>query len=163
MKISTRNMLHSQLGATVAAALIASAAPAHADAPSNRADPCLLVTAADAQTALGVSMGQPKAMDDGLYRHCTYASADGRFYLYVSTIDDDEASFEKGRKLTTKHSKTISGLGANSYSDEDRNMLLIFKKGILLNIQAGDHTGKLSGEQLDAAEFKAAVTAVPRL
>jgi hypothetical protein len=123
----------------------------------------VLVTAVDAQTALGVPMGQPKAMDDGLYRHCSYVSADGRYYLNVSTIDDDEASFDQGRKITTKNSKTVGGLGANAYFDLDHQLLLIFKKDILLNIQVGDHSGKTSAGQLEAAAEKVATVAVPRL
>jgi hypothetical protein len=148
--------------ATVLALAVAMAPPAYA-APSNRADPCVLVTAADAQAAIGVPMGQPKAMDDGLYRHCTYESADGRFYLYISTIDDDEASFERGKKITTKESKTVGGLGANAYFDLDHQLLLIWKKGILLNIQAGDHSRNTGLDQLEADDTKAASAAIPRL
>lgn len=143
--------------------LMVIATSAFADTPSNRADPCVLVTAGDAQSAVGVPMGQPKSMDDGLYRHCSYTSADGRFYLYVSTIEDDQASFEKGRKITTKNSKTVVGLGESAYFDLDHQMLLVFRKGILLNIQSGDHTGKTSAAQLEVDDEKAGAIAVPRL
>jgi len=153
--------INSNVGAIMLALTAATAA--YAEPPSNRADPCVLVTAVDAQLAVGVPMGQPKAMDDGLYRHCSYVSADGRYYLNVSTIEDDEASFEQGRKITTKNSKTVAGLGANAYFDLDHQLLLIFKKGILLNIQVGDHTGKTSAAQLEAAGEKVGAAAIPRL
>jgi hypothetical protein len=155
--------INSKVGAIMLALMVATATSAYAEPPSNRANPCALVTAIDAQNAVGVLMGQPKAMDDGLYRHCSYVSADGRYYLNVSTIEDDEASFEQGRKITTKNSKTVAGLGANAYFDLDHQLLLIFKKGILLNIQVGDHSGKSSAAQLEALDEKAGAVAVPRL
>jgi hypothetical protein len=158
-----KSTVNSDLSAITLSLMVATATSAYAAPPSNRADPCLLINAADAQAAVGVPMGQPKAMDDGLYRHCTYVSLDGRYYLNVSTIDDDEASFERGRKITTKNSKTVGGLGANAYFDIDHQLLLIFKKDILLNIQVGDHSGRTSAAQLEAAGEKAAAAAVPRL
>jgi hypothetical protein len=165
MTKQSKAIADSSARATILATVVAMVAmvPPVDAAPSNRADPCALVTAADAQTAIGVPMGQPKGMDDGLYRHCTYESADGRFYLYISTIDDDQASFEQGRKLTARNSKTVEGLGANAYFDPDHEMLLIWKKGILLNIQAGDHSGNTSLAQLEAHDAKAAAAAIPRL
>jgi hypothetical protein len=125
MKTSLKMALHCKVCAAISALLIGLTTSAHAEPPSNRAEPCLLVTAADAQASVGVAMGQPKGMDDGLYRHCTYDSANGRFYLYVSTFGDDEASFEKGRQLTAQNSRTVSGLGAKAYSDEDRHMVAL--------------------------------------
>jgi hypothetical protein len=163
MRTRAKSRVDWNANAFMLALAAATATSAYAEPPSNRADPCVLVTSADAQAAVGIPMGQAKAMDDGLYRHCTYVSADGRYILNVSTIEDDEASFEQGRKITTKNSKTVAGLAANAYFDLDHQMLLVFRKGILLNVQVSDHSGNSSVAQLEAIDEKAGVIAVPRL
>ena len=76
--------------------------------------PCKLVTAADAQTALGGPVGRPKVETLGLYQSCTYSR--GRAVLTVQTRALSKADFIKSAKANPPPVVAVSGLGVLAYS-----------------------------------------------
>ena len=67
-----------------AAASPANTTPSTGQAGTGTADACALVTAAEAQAAMGAPVATTKRKGDGGYHVCDYASADGRNDLAVA-------------------------------------------------------------------------------
>jgi len=147
---------------TLAAFCLLAAAAAMADPPSARLDPCALVNLAEAQAVLGVPLVPPKASDDGLFRHCVYKSADQRHYLYVDARDQEQSVFERGMKLHGNGLPVDASLGSDAYTDSGSGTLLVWKKGVGLNILVGDQSGNRSAAKLLEAEVKIAQIALAR-
>jgi hypothetical protein len=149
--------------AAAATLLMGAAGVAAADAPSNRADPCVLVVANDVQSAFGTPTAAPKSSDDGLFRHCQYVSPDGRYYAYIDTIDREKTEFERALALSPRGKIPVSTVGAPAYIDKASGTLSVWKKGIVVNILLGDHSGNMSEERKTSLEEKIALSALSRL
>jgi hypothetical protein len=139
------------------------AATALADPPSARVDPCTLVTKAEAEAVLGVAIVAPSASDDGLFRHCVYASADKRHYLYFDARDGDQGNFQSAMKVNRHGLPVDPSMGADAYTDKSSGTLLLWKKGVGLNILIGDQSGNQSAAKLLEAQEKIAKIALSRL
>jgi hypothetical protein len=135
-----------------------------ADAPSSRVDPCKLITVAEVQAALGVAIGQPTDRDDSLFRNCIFKSADGRHSLYFQARDLTQADFERGMKMKGAHGIAVDpSFGPDAHADESSGTLLVWKKGVSLNIKVGDQSGNQSKAKLEQAQEKIAKSALARL
>ena len=134
-----------------------------ADPPSARVDPCTLVTKAEAEAVLGVAIVAPSASDDGIFRHCVYASADKRHYLYFDARDEEQGNFQRGMKLNSHGLPVDASIGADAYTDQSSGTLLVWKKGVGLNIKVGDQSGNQSAAKLQQAQEKIAKSALSRL
>jgi hypothetical protein len=134
-----------------------------ADAPSSRVDPCKLITVAEVQAVLGVAIGEPTDRDDGLFRNCIFKSADGRHSLYLQARDLAQADFQRGMKMQGKHGIAVDpSLGPDAHADESSGTLLVWKKGVSLNIKVGDQSGNQSTAKLEESQEKIAKSALAR-
>ncbi len=134
-------------------------APGHGRQSAN-VDPCKLISAAEAQSILGVSVTAPQSSDDGTFRHCVYSSADKRNYLRLEALNAPKAFFERWMKLK-EHGLPSRQLGNDAYTSS--GVLLVWKNGIQLNISVGDDSGNSSVQGLEDAKERAAQIALSRL
>jgi hypothetical protein len=149
--------------ATLVAFFAFAGATATADQPSAKVDPCTLVTKAEAEAVLGVSIVAPSASDDGLFRHCVYASADKRHYLYFDARDEEQGNFQRAMKVNRHGLPVDPSMGADAYTDRSSGTLLVWRKGVALNILVGDQSGNQSDAKRLEAQEKIAKTALARL
>ena len=75
-------------------------------------DPCLLITKAEAEAALGVSVTGPETTRDESGVTCTYTHAATMLMINVGAQNSSSpAGFEQVRKTYGEHAKSLSGIG----------------------------------------------------
>jgi hypothetical protein len=129
---------------------------------AGKSHPCSLVTAADAQTALGVAAPATTTdKDDGLYTDCVYTSADGRHILSIQILDDtdDKADFDKNVNNLTP----VPDVGDGALFSGDMDLMSVLKGDVLMNLLLNDESGDTSPAQVEAALTVVAKAAVSRL
>ena len=126
-------------------------------------DACVLLTAADAQTALGGPVGAPDAHTGG-GNNCLYSTANGSNTIELSVTQP--STFDTGKQLSGAGLRvsTISGVGDDAYLS-DKGVA-----GLTLSVLSGGASFDLtifnkneSATQITAAEEIAAKAAVSRL
>jgi len=157
-------------GATSSATATAAAPPANTtqatgQAGTGTADPCALVTAAEAQAAMGVPVattsGLPLSAGNG--SGCVYESADvnsnSLSVVVEGGLEKDffDAEFGAGAPAT--------GVGSDAYFEVAGNTgtLAIWQNGTGLEIAITDASGDTSPAQIQAAATKVALAALARL
>ena len=143
------------------------AAGAGGEAPASASagvDPCVLVTAPEAQAAIGVAVAATQPNDDGIDNVCTYKSGDGQHWLSVSVRDGgtDQASFDLGAKDRDQW-VPVAGVGTDAYFNAGADTLSIWQSNNMISIQIYDQSGNTTSDQIQAAEVKVANTALGRL
>ena len=123
-----------------------------------------MVTASEAQAAIGVPVAATQPSDDGFDNVCTYTSADGQHWLSVSVHVGgiDRASFDRGKEDRDQW-VPVAGVGTDAYFSADADTLVIWQSNSTIGIQIEDQSGNTTPDQIQAAEVKVATTAVGRL
>jgi hypothetical protein len=111
--------------APVAAAVAVVTSPGFAASAPN---PCKLVTAADAKTALGSAVGKPKLLPAGLYQSCMYSTASSK-RLVVLVRRLSKPDFTKSAKANPGPVVAVPGIGSSAYSVAGGASLLVWKNG----------------------------------
>jgi hypothetical protein len=149
---------------TTAAAPPPNATPAASQGATSTADACALVTAAEAQAAMGVPVATTAAvpLSVGSGSGCVYDSADvNRNSLSVSVNGEEkdffDAEFGAGAAVT--------GVGSDAYFAVAGNTgtLAVWQNGTALEIQITDGSSDTNPGQIQAAATKVALAAIPRL
>jgi predicted small secreted protein len=127
-------------------------------------DPCVLVTAAEAEAAIGVTVAATQPEDMGASTACVYMSADGRNSLAVTVVDGgmDKAEFD----LTANGSDLwapVAGVGSDAYFNADNDTLTAWQSNNAITITIADESGNTSPAQIQATEIKVANTALGRV
>ncbi|MBE0429708.1 MAG: hypothetical protein IBX61_07520 [Thermoleophilia bacterium] len=82
-------------------------------------DPCVLLTKADIESVLGVTVGEPERSDVSGLRSCDYFAEDGEaFGLAIQRCDEDEFDF-------LKSGEPVEGLGEEADWDEFFNNITV--------------------------------------
>lgn len=136
--------------------------PSTGPAGSDTADPCGLVTSAEAQAAMGVPVATTKRKDEGSYHVCEYTSADGRTDLVVTLYDrvgdgEDQTSFELAFA-----GQPVSGVGSDARFNADLSALAVLQNGTVVDVSMSNPVG-VAGAQIQAALTKVAISALGRL
>lgn len=151
-----------QTAPCVAAILTCLSAAVLADAPSNRIDPCVVVTSADVQKEFGTAFAAPHAADDGLFRHCSYADASGGLYVYVDSSEGDESQL-RNPLFAKVWAPGPADLGVPAHVNRSTHELRIFKKDVVVTIRLGNHHKEFSEADQVAHEVKLARLALGRM
>ena len=134
-------------------------------AGSGTAEPCALVTAAEAQAAMGVPVATTTKQDQGIANLCQYTSADGDHWVAI-TLDHKAAGTRQNLDLVNnQHSgreASVSGVGGDAYFNADTETLSVWQKGTDFSIQIAEH-GDATPAQTQAAATKVALAALGRL
>lgn len=113
---------------------------ANAAASPGSVNPCNLITAAEAQSALGMPVSAGVFMDDNIFRHCTFRgtidNGGGKPYVNVSLITRDKAAFDK-MNLTDFERATGTTLDAFFYRASP--WVTVWHNGNELQIQISFH------------------------
>ena len=136
--------------------------PAASAAGTGSADPCALVTSAEAQAAIGVPVATTKRKDDSGYHVCEYTSADGRTNLVVTLYDrvgdgEDKTSFELAFA-----GQPVTGVGSDARFNADLSALAVLQNGTVVVVTMSNPVG-VAGAQIQAALTKVAIAALGRL
>lgn len=129
---------------------------------SGSADPCALVTSAEAQAAIGVPVATVKPKDEGGEQVCEYTSADGRTSLVVTLYDrvgdgEDTTSFELAFA-----GQPVSGVGSDARFNADLSALAVLENGAVLDVSMSNPVD-VAGPQIQAALTTVATAALGRL
>jgi len=140
----------------------ASTTPATSQAGTGTADPCALVTSAEAQAAIGVPVATTKRKDEGGYHVCEYTSADGRTTLGVTLYDrvgdgEDQTSFELAFA-----GQPVTGVGSDARFNADLSTLAVLQNGTVINVGVSN-VASATAAQIQAALTKVAIAALGRL
>lgn len=127
-------------------------------------DPCALVTASEAQAAIGVPVAAAQPNDNGIDTVCEYKSADGRNSLAVLVRDGgtDQASFDLGMKGSDQWAP-VAGVGTDADFNADTDTLTFWQSNNMISIQITDESGNSTPAQIQAAATKVANIALGRL
>ena len=126
-------------------------------------DPCALVTAAEAQTAMGVPVASTKPKGSGSYHVCDYASADGRTILEVTRIDPSgDASDKTSFDLAYGAGQPVAGVGGDAYFNAGLLALTVWQSGTVINVGVSNASAAAAA-QMQAALTKVALAALGRL
>jgi len=125
-----------------ALALLALAFPAAGS--SATANPCKVVTAADATKVLGSKVAPGKAQTLGLFQSCFYSA--GTKSVTVQTRQIDKADFVTSAKANPGPVVAVPGLGA-AYSAAGGSTLLVWKQGTEVTLLAFGVTPALTAEK----------------
>jgi hypothetical protein len=103
-------------GAAPAPAAGPSSPSASAGSPAKAAasvavDPCLLITKAEAEAALGMSVTGPETTRDESGATCTYTHATTTLSIAVGAHASNPATIEGLRKIYGENTKSLSGIG----------------------------------------------------
>ena len=126
-----------------ALALLALAFPAAGS--SATANPCKVVTAADATKVLGSKVAPGKAQTLGLFQSCFYSA--GTKSVTVQTRQIDKADFVTSAKANPGPVVAVPGLGAAAYSAAGGSTLLVWKRGTEVTLLAFGVTPALTAEK----------------
>ncbi|HLY50779.1 MAG TPA: hypothetical protein VKR21_16445 [Solirubrobacteraceae bacterium] len=133
--------------------------PVASAAASGTADPCSLVTSAEAQAAIGVAVATTKRKDEGGVQVCDYTSADGRTSLVVTLYGDaeDTTSFELAFA-----GQPVSGVGSDARFNADLSALAVLQNGTVVDVSMSNPVG-VAGAQIQTALTTVAIAAIGRL
>lgn len=141
---------------------------ATSQAGTGTADPCALVTAAEAQAAMGVPVattaGLPLSAGNG--SDCAYESADAnRNSLSVGVAAEDKDGFDAEFGAGSPGSAPVTGVGSDAYFSVSGNTgtLAVWQNGSALEIQITDASGATTPAQIQAAATTVALAALSRL
>jgi hypothetical protein len=119
-------------------------------------DPCVLVTAADLRTVLGVTFPQPNVASDVDSRMCSYQN--DKFLISVFTGNEELTEFQKdsNEKRNDSWGKTIkvSNVSAPYYQNIGEGRLIVWKNKTRFTVGVQDVTFTTSDEALEAAREK---------
>jgi hypothetical protein len=138
--------------------LTAGALVSHAATPSDviASDPCVLVTAADLRTVLGVTFPHPSVASDVESRACSYEN--DRFLISVYTGNEELSEFQKDevKKRNDTMGKTIkvSNVSVPYYQSIGEGRLIVWKNKTRFTVGVQDVTFKMSDEALETAREK---------
>lgn len=151
-----------------AAASPTSTTQATSQAGTGTVDACALVTAAEAQAAMGVPVatkaGLPVSAGNG--SDCAYESADAnRNTLSVGVAAEDKDGFDAEFGARSPGSAPITGVGSDAYFSVSGNTgtLAVWQNGTALEIQITDGSGDTTPAQIQAAATTVALAALGRL
>jgi hypothetical protein len=115
-----------------ASALVASPASLAA-----AADPCMLISVADASTALGATPPKGKAAKVGAYKLCTYTVKKKTVTVKARRVATKSA-FEKAAKATPGGPVyPIHGVGADAFSAANGSVMLVWANGVEVTLVFG--------------------------
>jgi hypothetical protein len=121
-------------------------------------DPCVLVTAADLRTVLGVTFPRPTVASDVDSRTCSYEK--DKFLISVYTGNEDLTDFQKdsneAKKRNDSWGKTIkvSNVSVPYYQSIGEGRLIVWKNKTRFTVGVQDVTFSTSDEALEAAREK---------
>lgn len=119
-------------------------------------DPCVLVTAADLRTVLGVAFQPPRVDSNVEFRGCSYES--DKFLVAVFTANEDLTEFQKdsAQKRNDTMGKTIkvSTVSAPYYQSIGEGRLIVWKNRTRFTVGVLDVTFTMSDEALEVAREK---------
>jgi hypothetical protein len=104
-------------------------------------DPCVLVTAADLRTVLGVAFPHPDVANDVDSRMCSYQT--DKFLVSVFTGNEELTEFQKD-----------SNVSAPYYQNIGEGRLIVWKNNTRFTVGVQDVTSTMSDEALEAAREK---------
>ncbi|MGH7735179.1 MAG: hypothetical protein ACREOE_16195, partial [Gemmatimonadales bacterium] len=144
-------------------AIAPASTPSPTQAGAGNSDPCALVTAAEAQAAMGVPVATTRPTGSGGYHVCDYASADGRTALEVTRIDpsgdgSDKTTFE----LAYGAGQAVAGVGDDAFFNADLSALTVLQNGTVVNVGLSNAVG-VSAAQMQAVLTKVVLAALGRL
>lgn len=119
-------------GLLLLAVLAAAAVTALPAAAAQSPDPCVVLTANDATSALGAKPPKPKTATVGVYRTCTYAVKKKTMTVKTRRVATQSA-FDKSAKSTKGLVFPMQGTGADTYSLNGTS-ILVWKKGTEVTI-----------------------------
>jgi len=135
---------------------------AHAAASPDSVNPCKLITAAEAQSALGMPVSAGEFMDDNIFRHCKFTGATntgaGYPYVIISLISRDKAAFDK---MNPHDFERATGTNLDAFFFKGSPWVTVWHNGVELQIQISfsDDAGKARAK---TQELKLADIAVTR-
>jgi hypothetical protein len=135
---------------------------ASAAANPDSVNPCKLVTAAEAQSALGMPVSAGVFMDDNIFRHCTFTgtteTGSGKPYVTVSLISKDKATFDK---MNLRDFERATGTTLDAFFYKRSPWVTVWHNGNELQIQISFNND--AGEaRAKTEELKLAESAVTR-
>jgi hypothetical protein len=159
MKYSTNPVARAAMAlAAIAGCVLGCPGSGAIAANAETVDPCKLITQAEAQSALGMSV-KPGEFVEAIYRICSFKPANGgTYYLNVSLFAIDKATFDKA---DPRQFERAAGTNLDAFFVKRSNMLNVWHAGNQLQIEI--HFGDNAGETgVNAAELKLAAIAVTR-
>lgn len=99
-------------------------------------DPCVLITVADASTALGSTPPNGKASTVGLYRTCLYTVKKKTVTVQTRKVAK-KSDFEKSARANPGGVFPIHGVGAEAFSAKGGTVLLVWVNGTEVTISFG--------------------------
>ena len=160
---ATPSLPAATVGATVAPTTGASANATSGESGTGTADPCALVTSAEAQAAMGVPVAKTTPKNDGTSHVCDYASADGRTDLEVTVIDPGPDAADKTTfDIAYGAGQPIAGVGGDAYFNAALNALSAWQNGTVVSVGVSNPAVASAG-QVQAALTKVAIAVLARL
>jgi hypothetical protein len=141
---------------------MAGSSVANAAANPDSVNPCKLVTAAEAQSALGMPVSAGVFMDDNIFRHCTFTgtteTGSGKPYVTVSLISKEKATFDS---MNPSDFERATGTALDAFFYKASPWVTVWHNGNELQIQISfsTDTGKARAK---TEELKLASIAVTR-
>lgn len=134
----------------VAYLVLVAAAPAGASV----ANPCTLISAANATKALGLTVPTSKPEKLGLYQACTYSSGGKRLTILVRSLT--RANFDKSAKANPGPVVHVNGIGSDAYSAAGPTLLLwrsgtevtVLATGVAKALAVEESLGRTAAERL---------------
>jgi hypothetical protein len=109
---------------------------ANAAANPDSVNPCKLITAAEAQSALGMPVSDGVFMDDNIFRHCTFRgitdTGAGKPYVTISLISRDKAAFDK---MNSRDFERATGTSLDAFFYRASPWVTVWHNGNELQIQ----------------------------
>jgi hypothetical protein len=127
-------------------------------------DPCALLTAAEAQAALGLPIAKSERYaDNGIATVCQYTSADSDHWVAISLWDNsgDRDQFDSTGKSSDEN-VPVAGVGSDAYFNAGTETLSVWQNGTAFSIQVAEH-GDGTSAQTQAAATNLALAALGRL
>lgn len=135
----------------------AASAATQPDAPI-ASDPCVLITAADLRTVLGVTFPHPDISNDIESRQCSYQS--DKWLVSIFTGNEELTEFQADSQAAAKTSEQwgrvvkVSGVAVPFYAPVGQGRLIVWKNKTRFTVDLQDVSGTLSAEALEAAREK---------
>ncbi|MEP6769476.1 MAG: DUF3558 family protein [Acidobacteriota bacterium] len=137
--------------AAVSAAPVADSSGSSGSSPAkaavtNTIDPCTLITKAEAEAALGMSVTGPETERDGDGVTCTYTHSATTLVVHVGRQPSSVSAIEQARTLYGENAKILSGIGDAAFEGPGR-MISGVKNSTLFLINTGAGPGIMSEDK----------------